>query len=115
MFTQNGIKLFDVRKALTNKCHFNNQFLGNGRYTKVRSVRCIQAMCIQLMYQIGIYALMNNADTLRAVTSADHSKLVDIAGMEKEEKKQTAYRFLKRKLLSAVYSEIKENMGRILK
>ena len=98
MVTQDGIKLEEVEKGVKNKNHFKNQFLGKGKYKRVRSVRCIQAMCIQIMYQISIYAFIENRMVIKLKCSEEHKKMGS-AGKNKRGKMQKAYRFLRRKVL----------------
>ena len=81
----------EVEKAVKNRAEFGNHYLNKGKAGTIRCMRGIQAMCIQMMYQIGVYAFKMNKGAIRRK-----------AGPDKGGSIYKVYSFLKNDLLKTV-------------
>ena len=56
-----------VEKAVKNRAEFGNRFLSKQKSQSIRCMPCIQAMCIQMMYQISVYAFKANLKAINDI------------------------------------------------
>ena len=68
---KDGIKNLDMEKAVKNYAEFGNRCLSKAKTSSIRCLRGIQAMCIQILYQIGIHTFRANQ---QEIFNAAHEK-----------------------------------------